>query len=168
MEALGIHTEHIDIVLTIGVPVLPLHMLEGLEQMFNRLLIGIDLEIIALRFCQHHPAEFFMHRDIPVVQTCHRIRVHRKVLYVILDVMNLIIIIGHLLIIIIVTVLVIVVIIAIIAIIAIVVITVLVIIVVITIIIVAIIVIIVAFVIILFIFEIILACLTLTGRHCIF
>ena len=118
MEALGIHTEHIDIVLTIGVPVLPLHMLEGLEQMFNRLLIGIDLEIIALRFCQHHPAEFFMHRDIPVVQTCHRIRVHRKVLYVILDVMNLIIIIGHLLIIIIVTVLVIVVIIAIIAIIA--------------------------------------------------
>ena len=48
MEALGVHTEHMDIVLAIVICVLLLNMLEGLEQMFDGLLVRTDLEVIPL------------------------------------------------------------------------------------------------------------------------
>lgn len=67
MEALGVHTEHMNIVLAIVVPVLPLDMLEGLQQMFNGLLVGDNLKIIALGLCLNHPTELLVHTRIPVI-----------------------------------------------------------------------------------------------------
>ena len=67
MEALGVHTEDIYIVLAIGISVFSFYMFEGLEQMFNGLLISTNLKIIALCFCENHPPELLMHRSVPVI-----------------------------------------------------------------------------------------------------
>ena len=48
MEALGVHTEHMDIVLAIMISVLLLYMLQGRQQMFDGLLVGINLKVIPL------------------------------------------------------------------------------------------------------------------------
>lgn len=75
LQHLRVHQQDLQIMLPVLVLILSHHMLDRLDKVGNRLLVVINLVVVALGFGQNHPAHLLKHALIPMMETlrCRRI-----------------------------------------------------------------------------------------------